>query len=223
MGAGAPVVIIPALAVLYDVKVAVAIMMVPNLVTNVWQVWIYRQSLLPIRFVFSFALAGAAGAAAGSLILAILTQQVLSLIVASSVFAYIAFRLVRSDWMLSYVAALKLSIPIGLVAGVLQGATGISAPVSVSFFNAMQLERKVFIASISWYFIAMTLVQIPALMVLDILTAHHLLLGTCALLPMFALMPVGQHLASRFSKATFDRLLLVLLLLLALKLVHYNL
>ncbi len=222
MGAGAPVVIIPGLAMLYDVKVAVAIMMVPNLITNIWQIWQWRESLLPNQFIWSFALSGAVGAGVGSWLLAILHPSTLSLIVAAAVFLFVLFRLLHSNWVLPYATAVKISIPIGSVAGILQGATGISAPVSVSFFNAMQLERTVFIASISLYFITMTLVQIPALASLGILTWHHLFLGTCALAPMLLSMRVGRLLGQRFSKAAFDKTLLVLLVLLALKLVHDN-
>ena len=222
VGAGAPVLIIPALAMLYDVKVAVAVMMVPNLITNIWQVRQYRQSMLPLRFVLSFALSGAVGAGVGSGLLALLQPETLSLIVAATVIIYVLFRVVHSNWVLSYAAALKISLPVGLVAGVLQGATGISAPVSVSFFNAMQLERAVFIASISVYFIAMTVVQIPALASLGILTWQYFFFGCGALLPMLLAMPIGRHLGKRFSKDTFDKILLVLLVCLAVKLFHDN-
>jgi len=220
IGAGTPVLVIPVLAMLYDVKLAVAVMMVPNLVTNIWQVWRYRKSLLPKRLVWSFALAGGAGAGFGSWILATLPPSWLSLTLAATVLAYVIFRLIRTNWVLSYVKAVKLSVPVGIVAGTLQGATGISAPVSVSFFNALQLQRPVFIASISVYFIAMTVVQIPALMSLQILTVERFLLGIAALIPMVACMPLGELLAKKFSRNTFDRAVLTLLVCLALKLAY---
>ncbi len=220
IGAGAPVLVIPVLAMLYDVKVAVAVMMVPNLVTNIWQGWQFRHSMLPKKFVFTFALAGGLGAGLGTWVLATLSQSVLSLIVAATVLAYVLFRIVRSNWVLSYTAALKLSIPIGIIAGTLQGATGISAPVSLSFYNAMRLERPVFIASVSIYFIAMTVVQIPVLVSLQIMTIRHFWYGVAALLPILGFMPLGQQLAKKFSKDTFDRALLLLLVCLAFKLVY---
>jgi len=142
------------------------------------------------------------------------------LIVAITVLAYVFFRLARSNWVLSYAAALKLSVPIGIIAGTLQGATGISAPVSLSFYNAMRLERPVFIASVSIYFIAMTVVQIPVLVSLQIMTTQHFLFGLAALLPILGCMPLGQQLAKRFSKDTFDKALLLLLVCLAFKLIY---
>lgn len=220
IGAGSPVLVIPVLAMLYDVKLAVAVMMVPNLVTNIWQLWRYRKSLLPKRLVWYFALAGGTGAGCGSWILATLPQSLLSLTLAATVLAYVIFRLVKTNWVLSYINADKLSIPVGAIAGILQGSTGISAPVSVTFFNALQLQRPVFIASIAVYFIAMTVVQIPALISLDILTMQRFLLGFAALVPMVLCMPLGELLAKRFNRHTFDRALLVLLVCLALKLAY---
>lgn len=217
-GAGAPVLAVPAMAMLYDVKLAVVIMMVPNLLTNIWQWWQYRDSLLETRFVVLFAAAGAIGTVIGTWLLATLPQEFLSLTLAAVVFVYVIFRFLRPEWVLSRAAALKLSAPVGVIAGALQGASGISAPVSLSFLNAMRLERPAFIATVSVFFLMMTVTQIPALMALGIMTPILLGVSALALIPILAMMPVGARLAERFSRDVFDRVMLVMLLLLAVKL-----
>lgn len=217
-GAGAPVLAVPAMAMLYDVKLAVVIMMVPNLLTNIWQWWQYRDSLLETRFVVLFAAAGAIGTVIGTWLLATLPQEFLSLTLAAVVFVYVIFRFLRPGWVLSRTAALKLSAPVGVIAGALQGASGISAPVSLSFLNAMRLERPAFIATVSVFFLMMTVTQIPALMALGIMTPILLGVSALALIPILAMMPVGARLAERFSRDVFDRVMLVMLFLLAVKL-----
>ncbi len=218
-GAGAPVLAVPAIAMLYDVKLAVVIMMVPNLLTNIWQWWQYRKSISQTRFVVMFALAGAIGTVIGTWLLATLPQEILSLTLAAVVFVYVIFRFLRPGWVLSDKAALKLSTPVGVIAGALQGASGISAPVSISFLNAMRLERPTFIATVSVFFLMMTVTQIPALVALGIMTPSLFGISALALLPILVMMPVGAKLAERFSKDTFDRVMLVMLSLLAIKLV----
>src|SRR5680860_599432 len=161
-GAGAPILAVPALAMFYDVKIAVVIMLVPTLVTNLWQAWQFHRQLLPAKFVLYFSLAGAIGAVVGSWFLAVLPQHTLSLIVAFAVLAFISFRLARPTWLLAYDTALPLSAVAGLIGGWLYGTSGISAPVSISFLNAMRLERHTFMATISVFFVAMALVQLPA-------------------------------------------------------------
>lgn len=217
-GAGAPLLAIPVLAMLFDVQFAVAVMLVPNIVTNLWQSWHFRRHLLSPAFATCFAGAGAIGVAAGTVALARFEQDVLALIVAGSVFGYIAFRLIRSDWALPLRAALRLSVPVGLVAGVLQGASGVSAPVTLSFLNSMRLERPVFIATVAVFFFAMAVLQLPLAGLFGIMTPERFLISSFAILPIVGFMPVGAALARRISRDVFDRVILGLLAVLALKL-----
>jgi uncharacterized membrane protein YfcA len=219
-GAGAPVLAVPALAMMFDVRFAVVVMMMPNLLTNILQAWRFWKTRLPGPFVWMFALAGAVGAGIGTVILAVFPADHLSLLVALGVFGYIAARLARPDWMVALPLAERLSIPVGLTAGFLQGASGVSAPVSLTFLNAMRLDRPVFISTVSIFFVAMTLLQVPTLAFAGIMTWHGLAISFGAMLPILAFMPVGSALARRFSKETFDRAIMVLLAALALKLIY---
>jgi len=219
-GAGAPILAVPAMAMLFDVKFAVVVMVMPNLLTNIWQGWRFRHHLLPPSFVLAFAGAGTAGVLLGTLVLAFFSQRMLSLVVAGAVFAYILLRLTRPDWKIAYPLASRLSLPAGLAAGMLQGASGISAPFSISFLNAMRLERPKFIATISFFFAAITGLQIVSLIYLGIFSGHSALISMGAMLPILAFMPVGAALARRLSKESFDRAILILLGLLALKLAY---
>jgi uncharacterized protein len=219
-GAGAPVLAVPAIAMMFDVRLAVVIMLMPNLLTNIWQAWVFRAHRLPARFLVGFAIAGAVGVVPGTILLASLPMHTLLLIVAGAVFAFVGLRLARPDWQVSYPLAERLSVPMGFSAGVLQGASGVSAPVSISFLNAARLERHVFIPTISIFFAVMTAGQIPALGYLGIVSLQELAISMIALIPLLAGMPVGAALGRRFSKEVFDRVILVVLVALALKLVY---
>lgn len=220
VGAGAPVVAIPIIALLYSVPVAVVVFTIPNLVSNAWQVWAYRDDLLAPRFVWSYAGGGAIGAFFGSVVLALVAGEILLAILGCIVFAYIALRLWKRDWMLSRDLADRIVLPVGLVAGLMQGAGGISAPVSITFLNAMRLERGAFIATISAIFGAMAVVQIPSLMALGVMTPTLTLWSVLAVVPLFGAMPLGAWLGQRINKEVFDRLILILLAVVALKLFY---
>ena len=81
-GAGAPVVTIPVIAAFYDVRIAVIIMVVPNLLTNIGQLYQFRKTILPSLFTVSFALGGGIGALIGTILLANLSIKILTLSVA---------------------------------------------------------------------------------------------------------------------------------------------
>jgi len=84
----------------------------------------------------------------------------------------------------------------------------------------MRLERAQFIATIAVFFVAMSVVQIPTLAGLGILTPHLALMSLGAMVPLFAGMPVGAWLARHVSKEAFDRVILALLAIIALKLLY---
>lgn len=219
-GAGAPVVGVPVLALIFGVQKAVAIFAVLNLVSNIWQLWAYRIHLSPLRFSLPFAGAGAVGAVSGSVLLATLPTQALMAGLAGVVYLYIALRLMRPDWQLSRAAAHRLAAPTGLIAGVMQGAGGISAPVSVTFLNAIRPERSEFVATISLFFFAMAALQIPTLVAFDVLTIERVGLACLAAIPMFGAMPLGERASRKVSKQTFDKIILGLLAVIAPKLTY---
>lgn len=218
-GAGAPVVAAPALTMLFNVQTAVAVLVVPNLLSNIWQAWQFRAHALNRRFLLLFAGGGFLGAILGTWLLVVLRQESLAMMVACAVIAYIALRLSRPDWVLGRAVAESASGPVGLLGGVLQGATGISAPASLTFLNAMRLPRLTFIGTIAIFFVAMSLAQLPALWVVGLIDLRSLALGLGALGMIGLGMPVGNWLARRWSPKAFDRVMLGLLALLALRLV----
>ncbi|MDT0683209.1 sulfite exporter TauE/SafE family protein [Roseicyclus sp. F158] len=218
-GAGAPLLAIPLLSMLYDVPLAVAVMTVPSLVSNSWQAWHFRKSRPEPLLIWGFAAAGAVGTVTGSLMLAAFAPDLLLLIVALAVLLYISFRLLQPGWRLGEALAARLSVPAGLMGGVLQGATGISAPVSITFLNAISLERATFIVTISTFFAASAVVQIPFLYGLGILSPERMILSIAALAPLFAGMPVGARLARAIDRATFDKIILAILAVISLRLV----
>lgn len=218
MGMGSPIVAVPVMASFFDVRLAVIIMVIPNLVTNAWQCWVYRKSRLADLLRWNFAVAGAAGAFVGTIMLANFPSNVLKVFVASAVLLYVTLRLSRPDFAISLPVAKKAAVPLGVLAGILQGAAGISAPVSASFLNAMKLPRETFIHTISMFFFGMTLVQLPMLIYLGLFTWQLMALGTAALLPLFAGIAAGVWLAKLLRPEAFDRLVLLTLSALAFKL-----
>ena len=222
VGAGSPVIAVPILSMLYGVPFAVSVFVLPNLVSNLWQGWQYRNYLVSPKFAAVFALSGAVGAGVGSVLLSALPADFLMRIVAFVVLGYVAFRLTRPNWRLSDGLANRLVAPAGFIGGILQGAGGISAPVSVTFMNALKMERAAFIATISIFFVAMSAVQIPTLISLGILTQDRLLFSVFALIPLLGGMPIGAWIARHVDAAVFDKVVLALLFVVALKLIFFS-
>jgi uncharacterized membrane protein YfcA len=220
-GAGAPLAAIPIIALFTNVPFAVTIFIAPNFFSNITQVWTSRAHRLPLVFVLSFALSGTVGAAVGTFFLAELSSDLLLTTVGTVTGFYVILRLLKPDWVLSFELARRLVLAAGLVGGCLQGATGISAPVSITFLNAMRLTRLQFISTISVFFIALLLTQIPILISYGFLNWTTAGLSVAAAIILVAFMPIGAYLTRYLSTEKFNRLLLAILTIVAVRLIFF--
>ena len=221
-GAGAPILAVPVLAIYYDVPFAVALIVMPNIVPNIWQAFKFRGDSLSKPFVLKFAAGGAIGAALGTFFLWLSSSEYLSLGMGFIIIFYIAFKLYNPNWRLSQERANKIVIPISTLAGFFQGSAGLSSPISLTFLNSMNLKRSQFIATVSVFFAAMGLIQLPLQIYLGIMNLERFIYSSLSLIPLIIFMPLGSFIAKFLSRRRFDMIILFLLLGLAVKLILEN-
>ena len=217
-GVGAPLIAVPVMTSFVDIRFAVAVFVVPNLVTNLIQSIIYRRALTNRLFLFILCLSAGLGAFGGSLLLYTASGGILEMVMAWLVLFYVGFRLNKPNWQLSMPMAHKLNLPMGFLAGFLQGAFGISAPATLTFLNAIKFQRNEFIVIVSVFFMTMSLIQLPTLFYLGLLQAEHLIFGLLAVIPLMGFMPVGAFLLRHASPELFDKMILVILVGVAIRL-----
>ena len=222
-GAGAPIITIPVIAAFYDVRIAVIIMVIPNLLTNIGQLYQFRKTILPSFFTVSFALGGGIGAFLGTILLVSLPIKILTLSVAMLVIIYILLKIAVPSWKLVYGKAKKLVFIMGAGGGILQGSAGLSAPISITFLNSMKLERNQFIPTISVYFGVMSIFQMPTLYYYDFLNIQIIVVSIMSTVVLMCFMPLGSWIAKSISKETFDKVTLILLGFIALRIIYLNL
>ena len=124
-GAGMPVVAVPVIASVYGVQLAVAVLVIPNLVVNLWQMFKYREDGGDKRFALHFALAGTFGAGIGTYVLAALPTAALDLSMAAIIFIYILLRLLKPDFRIPFARAQKLVWAAGAGGGSDSAACGV--------------------------------------------------------------------------------------------------
>lgn len=220
-GIGLPLIAVPFMATLLGLHHAIAVMIVPVLVSNIWQLAEFRAQRSDGRLGFLTPMIAAAvvGVVLGTILLSITPERILGTVLGLTLFGYLALRLAKPAFRLEPAAARRLAIPVGLLSGGLHGAAGVSAPISVPFVHAMQLGRPGQVFAISAVFLALALVQLPSLYLVGIMRAEWIVHGFLAVLPMLLFMPVGQWLGARLSAQAFDRVVLAFLGLMGIKLV----
>lgn len=217
-GLGLPLLAIPVLAQVVGVREAVVIMAPPTLFTNVWMAWRYRAALPRVPNLPVLLAASVCGGVFGAWLLDRVHERALALVLALAVLGY-AIRLLRDpDVRMSAVLARRLAVPLGLFAGALQGATGISGPVVSVYVHAQRLERAVFVVAVSTLFAVSGLAQTVTLAGVGLFTAPLLARAALATAVVMVVLAIGARLADRLSQRFFERLVLGVLLVSGLRL-----
>lgn len=218
-GAGAPLIAIPVMAAFFDVSLAIVVMVMPNIVMNVAQVWSYRADIRPAKIAVLLAVGSVPGMVVGTYLLTRAPERGLFLGLGILLAVYILLRLLDPKFSISRATAVRLSLPVGILGGVMQGAAGTSGPLALLFLSTQNLARPMFIGTISSFFLANSLVQAPALWWEGLLTWHWIWISTLAVVPVWLCLPLGNSVGRRMSPETFNRWVLILLGLLAIRLV----
>jgi uncharacterized membrane protein YfcA len=218
VGMGLPTVAMGLLATAMPPPDAAAILLVPSFVTNVWQLLAgpsflglcKRLSTMMIGIVIGTVsgaglIAGAHSAAAlAALGVALVLYATLGLL--SKKFEV---RPTREPW---------LSPLVGIVTGLITGATGVFVIPAVPYLQALQLEKNDLIQALGLSFTVSTVALAGGLLQQGVFEASASLLGVSllALVPALLGMFAGQHLRERMSVETFRRVFFIGLLLLGL-------
>lgn len=220
-GMGLPLVALPVLTSFFGLQHAVGLMTIPLIVTNFWQVWRFREEVRAPRLGFMpwFLVGGALGIALGTWALTTLPERLLVLTLGVILLVYVGLRLATPHWSLSLPLARRFGPLAGIGGGTLQGATGISAPIGVTFIHSMNLERTAHVFAVSAMFLTFAVVQLPSLWIAGVMQPLWLVQGLLALIPIMLFMPVGQWASGKLSRKAFDRMILVFLGLIGLKMV----
>ncbi len=211
LGIGLPMVAIPGLTLLYGLPQALATIAIPVAAANAWQVVQFRRAERPAGVLLPFMIAGGAGTVVGTMILASVAEIWLETTLAFMLLGYVILRLRRPNLVIRPDQARRMAMPTGLIAGLVQGATGISGPIAITFLHAQRLARESFILSTGAAFLAFILFQIPVLGMTGIMGTSAVATGLLGLPAVAIGLWSGNRLARYVDAVLFDRLLLTVL------------
>ena len=219
-GQGLPQIAIPAIATFVGVEHAVVVMAIPGVVTNAWLLWNHRDHRGESRDLPMLLGTGTVGAIAGTILLKQLDERFLAVAIATAVGIYAAVFLVRPSLKLSPALTRVTSGPVGLAAGALQGATGMSGPIVSTYLHGYRLNQRAYVFQLTTVFQVYALVQAITFVFIGLYTSERVLQSCLALVPTMAALPLGARIAGRLSQRTFDIVVLAIPVLAAVKLVY---
>lgn len=215
VGMGAPLFAIPILVAVYGVPTALAVMTLPLAVSNLWQMWSYRRATEGRKALHFMLAGGIIGIVLGTALLGLVPEAWLATTLGVLLLVYLAVHLARPEFNISEPAARRAALPVGVVTGVMQGAAGVSTPVSVTFIHSQRLPREAHLFAVSSIFTIMAVAQVVALSAAGIMDLRLAATSVAAVVPIMVGVWLGQILGDHVSRQVFERLTLVVLFLVA--------
>ncbi len=216
-GMGLPLIVIPIASLFIDVNDAVVVIALPNLLANAYLAGRERTSYNETRDLPRLAIAGVIGAVAGTLLLVNVPERPLVIAVIVAIVGYVVLFFAHPDLRVGPDRSRRLAPAVGGLAGVFQGAVGISGPIVGSWIHSYRLPRGAHIFSVTSLFFITGLAQLIVLIATGELSGR-VVATLLACLPVLAAIPVGTRLRNSVSVRGFDLAIVGMLVVSALAL-----
>jgi len=211
IGFGFPSLATPLLSLVVDVKTAVVVLILPNIVMDGIQFARRGAPLATVRRFGTLLLSGGVGIVLGTRVLTLLSPRTATLILGVFVLLFVALSVTGLAPKIPPHWEPWLSPPAGFAAGVIGGVTNSPATALVLYFHGIGLAKHDFISSIAFTFFFYKLVQLGAVTWYGLLPWS--LLGVSVALTAVALagFAVGLRVQDRLDQRSFNRVVLVFL------------
>lgn len=220
LGIGVPVVSVSLLSLAIDVPMAVALLPVPILLSNLWQSLSSGLVLHTLRRFTPLVVALVAGTFVGAWLLVDMNQRALLGIVGAAVLVFAASGFFPRRLRVGPGAERWVGAPVGFAGGVLGGMTTFFGPPIIMFLFALHLDKDEFVGTISTIYLCAAIPLAAALGMFGFMGTEGYLWSAAAAAPLFVGVLVGQWLRARISQSAFRRGLLVMLVVVGARLVY---
>ena len=208
---GFPLIATPTVALLLDIRTAITILILPNIVMDIAQVFRggFPAAVLR-RFAWFFVLT-VIGVFLGTKLLATLPLWMLNFCLGVMVLIFVVSNWLRFDFTIPPRLERRLSLPAGLISGLLNGMTNAAGPALAIYLYGLKLPKVEFIKSIATIFIITKLSQLAAVSTWNLFNWSTLSLSLEVTLFVLLGFYGGLKTQDRINQQTFNRGLVCLL------------
>ena len=214
VGMGLPIVAMGLLGAVMAPLQAASLLVVPSLVTNLWQMVAGPDLRVLSRRFASMMATVCVGAFLGIGLLTGASTNIAAGTLGAVLALYALVGLYAPRFHVRPQIEPWLSPVVGLITGIVTGATGVFAIPAVPYFNSLNLEKEDLIQVLGISFTVSTIALALALAVNGQFQARTAWISLLAVVPALAGMYVGQHIRGRLQPEVFRRWFLLGLLVL---------
>jgi uncharacterized membrane protein YfcA len=209
-GMGLPLIVIPVASMFVDLEDAVVVIAFPNVLANGVLAFEARRAWPQTRDLPALALFGILGAIVGTILFVNVPEEPLVFALIAAIAIYVVNFFANPDLHTTPKRSRRASPLVGTVAGVFQGAIGISGPIVGAWIHSYRLARSAHVLSVTVLFFITGLTQL-VLLVANGELAGRVSATLLACIPVLASIPLGAVLRSRISARGFDLAIIAIL------------
>ena len=218
-GTGFPLLAVPVMAIFLGVEHAVIVLQIPNLISNAWLVWRYRDQIKITHHRMAIFIPSGITVILGVWFLSAVDRLLAVFFLATMLGFFLILLAIKPDLTLKGMV-LKIITPIAsAIGGFAQGAIGVSGPVYTPLIFSMRLRKEEFVYYQGSLYGFFNVVQISAMIWFGLFTQERFVQGLIALVPLFLFQYLGMMLTKRASLATFNKIVIGVLILMEAKLI----
>lgn len=216
LGVGLPLVVVPMLSLLIPAPRAMGLLVVPVLLSNLWQAYQGGRLRYTVRRFAPLSLAQL-----GATVLTVrytrdLSLQAVNALMALAVISAVVLMAVKPRGALNPRQEKWIGPLVGTAAGMLGGVSSLTGPAIIVYLMALRLPRDEFVGSISIIYLFGSLPLYMSMLWFGRFGIAEVGWSVLALVPMFLGLRLGQALRHRLSEKLFRRILFAFLCGLAL-------
>ena len=216
IGLGLPVVALAFMAPAVGVKVAMAIMLGPCIITNIWQALAGQSLWALLRRLWSYLLAATIGVWFGVTVLAASSGNVLLGLLGIVLAVYSLVSLMRPQIKPPGDREPYMSPIAGGLGGVMFGMTGTFIVPGILYLQALGLTRHVMVQALGITFIVISVALAVSFQRQNLFTSELALIALYAVMPTAAGLVIGTRYRHRISEEQFRRIFFISLLVVGL-------
>ncbi len=219
IGAGLPTVATPIAATVVDPALAIALTVVPVLVSNIWQALQGGHYRPVLRAFWPMLLALSLGVFGGAQILVTVEPSATAVVMGVLTVAICGYQLSFGGFTVPATVQSWLNPLAGAACGLFGGIAGLFAP-TIIYAAALRLPKDLLVSLFGLLALCGTLPLYASLAANRVLAWDELILSVAVVVPVGLGFVAGKWLRDRISQRTFERILFSMLLLVGLNLIR---
>ena len=218
-GAGLPLVAVPFMAIFLGVEHAVIVIQVPNIVSNLWLIYANRSKFREMPLHLELWIPSAVAIFIGVWFLSSADRDLIGVLFAGFLGMFLVLIWLKPEFKLSGLTNKIVTPVVSVLGGFIQGSAGASHPIYSPLLYSLRLGRESFLLYWGLFFGSFNIIQVVGMLIFGMFTLQHFWQGLVALIPLFIFQYAGMKFSSRVSPALSNKMVLVILTAIELKLI----